>query len=103
MSTAPQNPTVDGRDFVLNRGHRLIVEAEAVLAREPARFTLTAGQAGVHEELRDSSLPGLDRDRRRICGPQGAAGPAIAVGGRSGMALLHQALGQPLLDVSRIL
>src|SRR3984893_19038325 len=56
MRAAPQNPTVLRRDFLFRRAHRLIVDGQTVLPREPASFALAAGEPGVDKELRDGPL-----------------------------------------------
>src|ERR1700704_2265779 len=63
VRSAPQNPAVLRRDFLFRRAHRLLVDTDPALAREPAGFALAAGEPSVDEELRDGPFARLQRQR----------------------------------------
>src|SRR5260370_30633127 len=103
MQSALQDHPAGGRDFVIRRAHRLPVDADAVLAREPPRLALAADQTGVEEELRDGALTGLHLAGLRSGGHKSAGLASILAGRRVRMELTDEPLRQPLLDVARIL
>src|SRR5438874_12996643 len=56
MRSAPQNPAVLGRDLLFGRAHRLIVDADPSLARQPAGLALAAREPTLDKELRNGAL-----------------------------------------------
>src|SRR5712692_11110849 len=103
VRAASQNPAVLRCDFLFRRAHRLIVDGDAALAREPAGFALAAGEPGIDKELRDrpftrhhGHLLGLGASKR-------AALVAVRIRRGIRVELADETLGQALLDISRFL
>src|ERR1700681_965823 len=88
VRSAPQNPAVHRRDYLVDRAHRLIVDAETALAGKPSGFALTAGQPGVDKELRDGALACRHRQLHRSRAAKRAALVAVIIRRRSRVELV---------------